>query len=296
MTHGNLSQYSGFNAIPPSRAIFALSQGRDRAKARGADKIVDAIDKAIAANQEARDAEGEWRHARQVDDMSRREAAEIDHDLDRAVGALYRQLRDIKSLFDDEPKGETAARILEKLFPEGAAAITRMSFEPELGAVNYILDSLEEDWGNDLDDLDITSTVQRLDTLADQFEDALAKPDRAETTWDEVREARKRGQDAMLHAVATVIAEYGTNEDADIEARREILSPLLEQDERVSQLHAENRTVTGVDPESGEEQPPEDGPQGPGDGDSPGDGEPTNDGGSQTGDQSETDDESQPEA
>lgn len=283
-----LSALFDFYQIPTGRRRLALRQVLEIAEARGDTAIAEAVRWALEINLRAHDLEGRWRHERHRDQMTRREAAEIDKKLDRAVGSLHRQLQDIRELFADEPRGETAETILQRLFPEGAGAIVTMPFEEELGAVEYILGQFEEHWEEDLEDLNVTATVDRLDDLADEFADALAGSDREEVTWDQVREATQRGQEAMLSVVGKIVGEYGTDSDDDVAARRELLGPILAQNERVGELYSRQHQVSDVDPETGEERPPGEGPEPPSDNDGGGAERPDDtDGGS--GDGSQTD-------
>jgi hypothetical protein len=258
-----LSTLFNFYQIPTGRRLLALRQVLEIAEARGDTGIAEAVRRALEINRRARNMEGRWRRDRHRDQMTRREAAEIDKKLDRAVGALHRQLEDVRELFAEEPRGETAETILQHLFPEGAGAIVTMAFEEELGTVQYILGKLEEEWAEDLEQLGVAPTVDRLAELNDEFADALAGPDHEEVSWDQVREAGRDGQEAMLHVVGKIVGEYGTDSRDDIEARRELLGPILEQNERVGELYSRQHQVSDVDPETGEEQPPGEGPEPP---------------------------------
>lgn len=286
--HATLSALFDFYQIPTGRRRLALRQVLEIAEARGDTAIAEAVRRALEINLRAHDLEGRWRHERHRDRMTRREAADIDKKLDRAVGALHRQLQDIRELFADEASGETAETILQRLFPEGAGAIVTMPFEEELGAVEYILGQLEEHWEDDLEDLGVASIVDRLDELAAEFADALAGSDREEVTWDQVREATQRGQEAMLSVVGKIVGEYGTDSDDDVAARRELLGPILAQNERVGELYSRQHQVSDVDPETGEERPPGEGPTPPSENDGGTGPERPDDNDSGTGDGSQT--------
>ena len=254
--HGTLSPYFDLYDFPTGRRLFALGEMRERAESVDDEELVEVIDRALEVNRRVRNLEGQWRHARSVDARTRKRAAQIDNDLDRAVGALHTQIKAVASLFADEPKGRIASVMREELFPDGAGAITRMSFEEELSAVKYLLERLTTEWSGDLADLEIKSTVEKLSSLAGAFEDALSQPSRS-TTWDEVREARSRGQETMLHAVAMVLGKFGTDEDDAVETRQQLLAPIRNQNERIGDLHRRQRAVPDVDPETGEPEPPE---------------------------------------
>ncbi len=284
--NGSLKPYTNFYKSTNGRRIFALRQSLAVARKFGDEEIVEVIERAIEINLDSREKENVWRRARQLGEYSRTRANEIDNELDRTIGALHTQLQNIRSVYHDQPRGEQAAEILATLFPEGAGPITTLSFEDELSTVQYILESLEGRWGRDLAALGIEPLVEQLDRLADQFEDALANYDRRPVGWDEVREADERGQEAMLQVVVKVLGTYPTRSDEDVEARSELLEPILEQNARIGELHRNDRTVTDVDPETGEETPP------PGEGDSSGDGA-SNDGGQPSDGQSDGDGQSQ---
>jgi hypothetical protein len=272
---GSLKPYTNFYESTSGRRIFGLRQSLEVARKFGDEDIVEIIERAIKINLAARKKEVKWRKARQLGERSRTKANEIDVELDRAVGALHTQLQNIRSVYHDQPRGESAAELLSDLFPEGAGKITTMAFEDELSNVQYIVEHLRALGDDQLTDLGIEPLVDQLDRLADRFADALANYEERPVGWDEVRAANEHGQEAMLQAVVKVLGTYPTQKKEDVEARSQILEPIIEQDERIAELHRNERAIKDVDPESGEENVP------PGEGSGPGSGAP-NDGGQPT--------------
>lgn len=282
MTH-LLERTLDFLGSTPGRRLVSLRETRDLVKMLP-DELVDeelleTLDDSIETNEEAHEKRNWWRRDRQVDEQARKRANELDVEIDRTVGALHDTLQAKRRVFRGMSTGEAAAEILETLFPEGAAGITTLPFEDELSAVRFLVDQLGDNWSDEVDDLGVGDEVDRLSSLADQFADALTESAERNVTWDEVRAANQEGQKAMLRVVAGILGRF--NQPDEIETARELLAPILDQDERLSDLHSRNRRISDIDPESGEEETPPEGSEASpdqtdsGDGDS---GETTSDG------------------
>ncbi len=282
VNQGNLSIYIDLYRSTPGRRIFALLETEPIAEEGGDDEIVAAIEQAIAINRNSRNVEGEWRRSRNIDELSRRRAAEIDNVIDRTLGALYRKLQMTRRTFSGERLGELARRIIEELLPEGAGPITSMNFEDELASVRFIVERLENDWTQEIDQLGVRHEVEKLSAEADRFEQALGQSGNRTTSWDEVRELDRKGQEAMMRVVAKILGKYA--DPGDVERRSRLLAPIMEQNERIGELHKRDRRVTDVDPETGEEEPPEGDGESERQGDSAADGgEPSDDGSDSSG-------------
>ncbi len=236
------------------RSIWALEQMLSIAEAYGATEVMAYIEEAIEVNREARDMEGRWDRDRHVDEMARVEAHEISPELDKVVGAIHTQLESIAKAFRERPRGETAAELRKQLFPDGAGGYTNRPFEDKLSGVRFLLEQFDGDWRDEVETLGIVPSVERLREVADDFEEALISDDGPDpVSWDQVLEARQKGQEAVLRVVAKVLGTFAS--DSDAEARRELLAPIREQDERIGELHRNQRGVKDVDPDTGEEEP-----------------------------------------
>jgi hypothetical protein len=216
------------------------------------EELLRLVEWSIEVNDEARRRLVQWRSDRTVNEGSREEARKLDNELDRAIGALHSALQAMKKGFPDEPRGEVAAEILETLFPEGAAGITNLPFEDELSAVRIVVEDLSGKWAEEADELGVRPLVDRVDGLADRFADALGEAETRKTTWDEVRAADNEGQDAMLRVAYAILGRFHGPDER--ETARKLLEPIIEQDERIGELHSRNRRITDVDPETGEEE------------------------------------------
>ncbi len=252
---GLLEEVTDFLQLTPGRRAFALQQVEKEAEQLVDEAIDDAllakIARALEINNEARATRNWWRRDRKLNEDSRHKANEIDNELDRAIGALHTNLQATRKGFPDGPRGEAASEILQALFPDGAAGITSLSFEDELSAVRFLVEQFNTEWSDEADRLGIRPLVDRIDGLADQFADALGNTEVRTTTWDEVRAADTEGQRAMLQVVVEILGRF--NEPDQLPTARKLLAPILEQNDRVSELHSRNRRVTDVDPETGEE-------------------------------------------
>jgi hypothetical protein len=235
------------------RNIVALEQMLPIAEAYGATELVAYIEEAIESNRETRDMEGRWDRDRHIDEMARVEAHEISPELDKVVGAIHTQLESIAKAFPGRPRGDAAAELLEQLFPEGAGGYTNRPFEDKLSGVRFLLGQFDGGWRDEVEMLGIGPSVERLREVADEFEEALRADDGPDPlSWDEVLEARQEAQEAMLRVVAKTLGTFASA--SDDEARRELLAPIREQDERIGEFHRNQRGVRDVDPETGEEE------------------------------------------
>jgi hypothetical protein len=202
------------------RSIWALRQMLEIARAYGATEVVRYIEEAIEANLEARNMEGRWERDRQVDEMARVEAHEIRPELDKVVGAIHTQLESIGKAFRERPRGETADELREQLFPEGAGGYTNRPFEDKLSGVRFLLEQFDGDCRDEVETLGLGPSVERLREVADEFYEALSSDDGPDpVSWDEVREARQEGQEAVMRVIAKVLGTFASASDA--EARRD---------------------------------------------------------------------------
>ena len=97
--------------------------------------------------------------------------------------------------------------------------------------------------------------VGRLKTLSPKFRESLKKETSREVSYDQVREARAVGQEAMLRVVAKILGDLPGSESQEALARQSLLGPVMNQNRRIAEAFSSRRPVTDVDPETGEEEP-----------------------------------------
>lgn len=67
-----------------------------------------------------------------------------------------------------------------------------------------------------------------------------------------VRDARKQGQEHLLSAVALILSQYMKNDPESSQARKDLLTPIIEQHDIVHAYLRTGRKVRDIDPDTGE--------------------------------------------
>lgn len=183
------------------------------------------------------------------------DATRIDNLVDRTLSAI----RDAAQAQADgaDPEDEIVPMVnsfLKAIFPAGVAAITTLPFVEELAVVESIVTKLKGPLKKTVDELGLTRQVKRLAKLAEQYRAALTAPS-ATLKFGDVRAARARGQDMLLEIVVIILARHRSSSADDVSARSALLEPIVNQNEEIRRYMRSRRTVTDVDPETGEPAP-----------------------------------------
>ena len=251
---GSLQQYFDLYQFPMGRCLFAMRQVAELATELDAPQITQLAQQGVEQAQAATAVEAGWRRSRSTSTGKRVRASELDVQLDRTLGGMTMLLSGVAHTFGDDGPGLKATALLQRLFPEGAVAITSMNYENELAACEVILKDLNDGRRADAEALGLAPHIQRLEQLLPAFRDALKQETTREVSFDEVREARARAQEAMLHVVSKILGDYGGSEPASVETRQALLAPVMNQNRRIAEALSNRRPVGDVDPETGEEQ------------------------------------------
>jgi hypothetical protein len=177
--------------------------------------------------------------------------AELDIELDGTLGAVQEILRRaIKRLRDPEMK-KRAARLLQALFPQGAAEVIRLPIELELEEARDVLAVLvDPQWADVVSRLGLGVYAEQLAELIEQIDAILLTRGGGRPSWDGVEAARAEAQEALLRLTAYIAGTW--SEEEDIATREALLAPIYAQDERIAESLKTGRRVVDVDPESGE--------------------------------------------
>jgi hypothetical protein len=225
--------------LTPGRRIYALGRVLERAKAKDLAELVAAIEAAIAHD----------RHVLELD-AARFERAKIpvrerDAEVDRTLGTIEHLLSHYA-----QTTNLTASTLLVTLFPNGLAHHIRLPHIEQAAANERVLSILEgnthKQW---LDVHGLRPLIEQLRAEHDAFAAALhARDAESVPTWDEVKQARERGQELYLHIVATIVAQFGGKPDV----LDDLLEPVWAQDQLIQDYRRQRRNVADVDPDSGE--------------------------------------------
>lgn len=251
---GSLQPYFDLYQFPTGRRLFALRQVKERAEQMSLATIAELADEAVQHDEQTMHMEAAWRRARSINEGKREAANVIDVALDRAVGGLHTHLQSLRHAFGDaHPRGKRAAQVLDTLFPEGAGAITTMTYENELAAVEVLLHQLNDDFAAEKQDLNLAPYMELITELKDRFALALKDEQTRDVTYSEIRHARMLGQEGLLRVVAKVLGEYCGPSEEHVTMRHTLLAPVMSQNRRLEERYASRRGSGDVDPQTGNE-------------------------------------------
>ncbi|QDG51835.1 hypothetical protein FIV42_14110 [Persicimonas caeni] len=255
----SLASYFDLYQFTTGRRLFALRAIEAIAAQLGYDDIADSARAAIDFNEGVRELEGEWQTTKSTTEGVRVEADRLDEVIDRTVGGFHSRLKsDIQSFPADHPLGKTARELKRKIFPEGARPIITEAFEDELSSLQAMNAKLDAMRATHVEPLGAGAIADRLVGLTDEFAQALEAPQSRPVAFSEVRAARLQGQERMLRVAAKILGKFNGENPGDAEARQKLMTPIVDQNERIADYYRRQRPVPDIDPDSGEDVPTDD--------------------------------------
>ena len=245
--------------LSTGRRLYALRQCLEVAKTMAFDKLIPLVEEAIAHDIRTVAMENAWTRSRRVS-KARGESVQIDNRIDAVLGAVFKRLKEpISVLKESSPVVIASKKIIDQLFPEGVQPIITLPFEEQLVRNQTILDRLtdESDLAKDAGTTNLTPFIEELLELNNRFKDQLDKSKTKEIGYDTLEAARDQGNLHIRQIAAVVLGTYYRTTTDDAEKRQALLTPFLEQAERISQARKGRRGPQDIDPDSGEELPGE---------------------------------------
>ncbi len=234
--------------LTPGRRIYVLRRVREIAAKQELATVLEFCDKGIAQDREALDLDAARR-----DPSAPTRVRDKDQVVDRTLVAADNVLDFHISVERDE----SAVKMRSMLFPSGVGHHTQLPHFEQSAANERVLGILESDehaaW---VQAYDLTRVSKSLRKAHDAFDAALkSRDDFNQTSWDEVKAARARGQELYLETVVQILAPF----PGDPAARDVLLQPIWQQEDAVRAFRRQRRGgLLDVDPESGEIiEPPE---------------------------------------
>ena len=253
------SVFDLYAMFPTSHRLYATKQTRKVAKQYGLDDVVDDLDRLIAHDEETTLALERKRAAQRTGGAPTEGDARA-HDLstDRLVSAFYRTIEaGIDGLDPDDAQEtemtEALAGFLHEHFPQGISSITQRSFVSQLSAMRALVEAARVPALADARRvLGLNRLIKRLEAAVTRYEELISH-DEAPIPYEQVQQARYRGQELMLSAIARIVGTYYDSEDAaHVEARAALLAPILGQQQAIREQLVKRRRVGEVDPNTGD--------------------------------------------
>ena len=248
-----LSDYFNLNQPAPGRAVYA-ARGVAR-KAEGQADLLAATQRVEEDGLEALRLNDAWRGREISRATYTPEIIKLDSYLDRAVGAIDNSAMSFKLAFPPESDlHQASTRLLDEAFKNGVAAITKIPIAEEILAVDLLLERLKGSLSEEVSLLKLTALVERVEEIRGQIGVALGKLDKTQLTFDKVKHARDRCVERYFHLVALILAKHPGDTAEDLSIQRDLMAPILEQNEAMKRLYRARNSSGDINPESGEPQ------------------------------------------
>lgn len=238
-------------AFSTGRRLFALAEVQKLAVDDGHTALAAHCDAALVHDRGTFQKEVVWSSDKTATQYAP-EAKQVDMLMDVALGALRDSLdADARDAAPGDMLGEKAAKLLQLLFPNGLAAVTQLPFVEQLAAVQHIVQCLQSsEWAPVVNDLGLGRRVARLIDLEKRYSAAIALTTKS-ISFGEVKEARTKGQEMLLQAVAMILGLFPSESAADQAGRVKLLGPILRQNEAIRTYLRSRRNLEDVDPVTG---------------------------------------------
>lgn len=236
---------------------LAVDRVVERARAAGEAGLLALAEKAQRHDAETYRLEERWKQQLGREAQHGPRAVEIDQQLDRLLSGIKSILDGQALAEEDEALGLAATRMGRMLFPRGLGEITQASFAEQYYQIGRIKEALDADpqAAKDLRLLNLEGSMARLFRL---WRDYGAEIQVAATplSFDELRQARERGEDLLADLVVAILALCDVDEDPDFERRGLFLDPIERQNERMKQIYRGRgkrgaNLDSGIEPEAG---------------------------------------------
>jgi hypothetical protein len=255
----------------------------------GNQEALEAARKARTKFERASELRYDWEQTKNESPVTNEGAQAIDDEIDVTLTHLKKGAETFTALKAQTEEKELAEEFLDELFAEGVYPITSQPFAEQYTTVRHLLQRLNGRFAEHVEKLNLTTLVDQLEELNQQFADAI-KFDVEQVTYDEVQAAEAEAEEAFHKMLIRVMCDYKD----DLETFHQIMAPLHEQRARMKRLLKDRANVPPIDPESGEPRDPNEGlPEEPDNEGQNDGGSPENDGGSPENDDSTNDDNSE---
>lgn len=250
-----LASLLSFYVFSTGRRLFAVQEVKKAAQAVNLTALAAHCDKAIAHDTATRDLESRWASDKDAAQFAP-EARQADILVDVALGALRDSLNaEARDAAPGDPLGEAAAKLEKLAFPKGLAHTTTLGFVDELAELQRIIALLQSpEWSDAAQKLGLGRRLARLVELEAIYKAAIAIPTKT-VTFEQVKDARAKGQSLMLQAVAMILGQYPSDDAKHVDARGKLLGPIFRQNEAIRGYLRSRRSVEDVDPATGQVEP-----------------------------------------
>ena len=241
------------STLTTGRRLYALRLLQEIATPYGNEALDNLIAAAIAHEIKTSGMEQQWSQSKKVS-TARGRSFELDSKIDALLGALFAILTHNATVLDAGDAVAIASKeIISRLFVEGVHPIIVLPFEEQLMMNTELLKRLNGDLADAADKAGVKNYVDKLVEHNTEFRTELAKKSDKEIEFNALEAARSRGNLYLRQIVALVLGIHHQITPEAAEARKALLTPILEQCDRIRQARKGRRSPPDVDPDTGEE-------------------------------------------
>ncbi|MFU8805682.1 MAG: hypothetical protein ACNA8W_17850 [Bradymonadaceae bacterium] len=257
---GSLQVWFTLFIFTTARRLYTFSQVKRAAVEMGLTELASYITELIAEDEATMALEAEWNRGRKGRaSTARGRAAEIDHSNDSLIGAIFSTVTRIKTTLNpSNPVHALAVEFLHHFFQDGASPVTRQTFEEQLVTMEKMLREWAGPFAEHVQKLQISLFVDQLKVQVPEFRTELENNPVPDISFSDVRVSRERGQENLNAVVARLLGEFYSTSPEHVEARRKLLGPVRDQNDRIAALRRTRRAgipqhSIDVNPTTGEE-------------------------------------------
>ncbi|HWN68990.1 MAG TPA: hypothetical protein VNM90_15235, partial [Haliangium sp.] len=157
------------------------------------------------------------------------EAAAADNLVDHGVAAIEGYLEVQARMFQGEARAAAAERLRAALLPDGIAAITKLPYAEQHGAVAALLmRAADAALAADVTALpELGSLLQRLTGFNDQYGAVLGQA-AVRTSREELHQAELRCQETLEATAGLIVGHFRLHEPDNTAARNHLLEPIVQ--------------------------------------------------------------------
>lgn len=172
----------------------------------------------------------------------------LDQNRDGLLGDFHAMLQTLGRL-QNKPRGQAAARLVKRLFPEGSRALITLPYPDETAAIEALLALAKGELAADITAADADDWIENLTAANAEFSQAYdALTEQRQVDFKAVRADDARAQERFLVLVCHLVdLAHGTP------ALAALLDPIEVQQRALKDLYQRRRAVNDVDPGTGED-------------------------------------------
>ncbi|RAL24675.1 hypothetical protein DL240_00250 [Lujinxingia litoralis] len=245
--HDLLRSYLKGRLLPTGRRLFALEAIAKAAQNLNDQALVSRCLEAQRLNRKTRRIEMIYRSQRSQRSKARGNSVQLDAEIGTILSAMCSVAEGHS--FSSDAVAELATEFVVEVAPDGRAALTRQNFETQLADAEALLDRFDSDLAPHISELGLERHLKQLREVVPRFARELAHEAPRKLSHEEVQAAQAMGREAFASVIFLVLGTYA--DDAD--TRQLLLSEYHRQDRFAAESYRRHRSVTDVDPHTGDD-------------------------------------------